>query len=190
MRANNRFRNAVYPRDLGGRNAARSRLCPALRTCYGILLGAFCLGTWDLLFARIYWNAEGVNLLGVLQSIASGIYGRASHNGGVKTAIVGAVCHYFIALCMVLAYFLVSRRIRLLLRWPIRLGLAYGIFLYFFMNLVVLPLSAIGHPVFGDHSWMVWSIGMHALFGVLCALTARLALGVTPRPSSSDTSSH
>jgi hypothetical protein len=77
---------------------------------------------------------------------------------------------------MVLAYFLVSRRIRWLLRWPVRLGLAYGIFLYFFMNLVVLPLSAIGHPAFGDHRWMVWSIGMHALFGVLCALTARLTL--------------
>jgi len=91
---------------------------------------------------------------------------------------------------MVLAYFLLSRRIRLLLRWPVPVGLAYGVFLYFFMNLVVLPLSAIGHPAFGDHRWMVWSIGMHALFGVLCALTARLTLGVTQRPSSSGTSSN
>jgi hypothetical protein len=177
MRANNRFGNVVNPKDLGNHNGARSRLRPALRTYYGILLGALCLGTWDLLFARIYWNAEGLNLVRVLQSIASGIYGRASRNGGLKTAIVGAVCHYFIALCMVLAYFLVSRRVRLLLRWPVRLGLAYGIFLYFFMNLVVLPLSAIGHPAFGDRRWMVWSIGMHAFFGVLCALTARLTLG-------------
>jgi hypothetical protein len=179
MRANHRFRNVAYPTDLGDHPAARSLLRPALRTYCGILLGALCLGTWDLLFARIYWNAEGVNLVRVLHSIASGIYGRASRNGGAKTAIVGAVCHYFIALCMVLAYFLVSRRVGLLLRWPVPLGLAYGVFLYFFMNLVVLPLSAIGHPAFGDHRWMVSSIGMHALFGVLCALTARLTLGVT-----------
>src|SRR6266700_1708888 len=165
----------------------RSRLRPALRTSYGILLAALCLSMWDLLFARIYWNSEGVTLVRVLQSVASGIYGKASRNGGVKTAIVGAVCHYFIALCMVLAYFLLSRRIRLLLRWPVPVGLAYGVLLYFFMNLVVLPLSAIGHPAFGDHQWMVWSIGMHALFGVLCALTARLTLGVTQRPSSSGT---
>ena len=171
-------------------NSAQSRQLPALRTYHWILFGALCLGTWDLLFARIYWNSEGVTLVRVLQSVASGIYGRASHDGGVKTAMVGAVCHYFIALCMVLAYFLVSRRIRLLLRWPVSLGLAYGIFLYFFMNLVVLPLSAIGHPAFGDHRWMVWSIGMHALFGVLCALTARLTLRVTKRLSSSDTSSN
>jgi hypothetical protein len=176
--------------DLGDRNSAPSRQLPVLRTYYGILLGALCLGTWDLLFARIYWNAEGVSLVRVLQSIASGIYGRASRDGGVKTAIVGALCHYFIALCMVLAYFLVSRRISLLLRWPVPLGLAYGVFLYFFMNLVVLPLSAIGHPAFGDHRLMVWSIGMHALFGVLCAVTARLTLRVTQRPSSSDTSSN
>ena len=49
----------TYPTDLGDHNAARSRLHPAIRTYYGILLGALCLGTWDLLFARIYWNAEG-----------------------------------------------------------------------------------------------------------------------------------
>ena len=54
-----------------------------------------------------------------------------------------------------------------------------GVFLYFFMNLVILPLSAIGHPAFGDFRWMAWSIGMHALFGVLCALIARRALVVT-----------
>ena len=179
LRVNNRFQNVVYP--TGFDDNARSRLHPALRTYCGILLGALCLGTWDLLFARIYWNAEGINLVRVLQSIASGIYGSASRNGGMKTAIVGAVCHYFIALGMVLAYFLVSLRTRLLLRWPVRLGLAYVIFLYFFMNLVVLPLSAIGHPAFGDHRWMVWSKSMHALFGVLCALTARLTLLVTQR---------
>jgi len=160
-------------------NSARSRQGPALRTYRWILFGALCLGTSDLLFARIYWNAEGVTLVQVLQSVAGGIYGKGSRYGGAKTATVGAVSHYFIALCMVLAYFLVSRRVRLLLRWPFPLGLAYGVFLYFFMNLVVLPLSAIGHPAFGDHRWMAWSIGMRALFGVLCALTARLALGVT-----------
>src|SRR5258708_1821961 len=171
-------------------NSAQSRQLPALRTYHWILFGALCLGTWDLLFARIYWNSEGVTLVRVLQSVASGIYGKASRYGGVKTAIVGAVSHYFIALCMVLAYFLVSRRVRLLLRWPFPLGLAYGVFLYFFMNLVVLPLSAIGHPAFGDHRWMVWSIGMHSLFGVLCALTARFTLSVTQPPSSSDTSSN
>jgi len=179
----------TYPTELGDHIAARSRLHPAPRTYYGILVGALCLGTWDLLFARIYWNSEGVTLVRILQSVANGIYGKASRSGGAKAAIVGAVCHYFIALSMVLAYFLVSRRVRLLLRWPIPLGLTYGVFLYFFMNLVVLPLSAIGHPVFGDRRWMAWSIGMHALFGVLCALTARHTLRVTQRPSSSDTSS-
>jgi len=164
-------------------NSARSPERPALRPYHWILFGALCLGTWDLLFARIYWNSEGVTLVRVLQSVASGIYGKTSRYGGAKTAIVGAVSHYFIALCMVFAYFLVSRRVRLLLRWPFPLGLAYGVFLYFFMNLVVLPLSAIGHPAFGDHRWMAWSIGMHALIGVFCALIARRALGVTQQAS-------
>ena len=179
MRANSRLRNVEYPTDLGDHNTTRSRLRPALRPYCGILLGALCLGTWDLLFARIYWNSEGVTFVRVLQSVASGIYGKASRYGGAKTAIAGAASHYFIALGMVLSYFLVSRRVRWLLRWPFPIGLAYGVFLYFFMNLVVLPLSAIGHSAFGDHRWMAWSIGMHALFGVLCALTARFAPRVT-----------
>jgi hypothetical protein len=175
--------------DMGDQNFARSRQLPALRTYHVILLGALCLGTWDLLFARIYWNPEGVSLVQVLHSIASGIYGKVSRDGGAETAIVGAVCHYFIALCMVLAYFLVSRRVGLLLRWPVSLGLAYGVFLYFFMNLVVVPISAIGHTAFGDHSWMAWSIGMHALFGLLCALTARFARRVTQQRGPSETGS-
>jgi hypothetical protein len=164
-------------------SSTRSRHRPALRTYRWILFGGLCLGTWDLLFARIYWNSEGVTLVRVLQSVASGIYGKASRSGGTKTAIVGAACHYFIALCMVLAYFLVSRHFRLLLDWPLPVGLTYGVCFYFFMNLVVLPLSAIGHPAFGEHRWIAWSIGMHALFGVFCALIGRRALGVPQPPS-------
>ncbi len=140
-----------------------------------LLLGGFCLGTLDLLFARIYWHAEGVTFVDVLHSIARGIYGNASRDGGAQTAIVGALAHYFIATCMVLAYYVASRQAGILLRRTISLGLIYGVFLYFFMNLVVLPLSAAGMPKFTDRSWMYWSIAMHALFGVLCAFTARVA---------------
>jgi hypothetical protein len=154
----------VAARCLGGRPAY-----------FIILLGGFCLGTLDLLFARIYWNAQGVTFVDVLHSIARGIYGNASRDGGAQTAIVGAVAHYFIATCMVLAYYLASRQAKVLLQRAIPLGLVYGVFLYFFMNLVVLPLSAAGMPKFTDRSWMYWSIAMHALFGVLCAFTARVA---------------
>jgi hypothetical protein len=139
------------------------------------VVGGFCLGTLDLLFARIYWNSEGVTFVDVLHSIARGIYGKASRDGGAQTAFVGALAHYFITTCMVLAYYLASRQATVLLRRAISLGLLYGVFLYFFMNLVVLPLSAAGMPKFTDRSWMYWSIAMHALFGVLCAFTARAA---------------
>ena len=164
-------------KNLGDQEARAGQHGRALRPYQIISLGALLLGTWDLLFARIFWSSKGVHFVDVLQSIASGIYGKASHIGGAKTAIVGAVCHYFIALCMVLAYFLVSRKLSVLVRRPLSVGVAYGIFLYFFMNLVVVPLSAIGHTVFGNTTWMVWSIVMHSLFGVLCAMTTRFARG-------------
>ncbi len=140
-----------------------------------IVFGGFCLGTLDLGYALIYWHAEGVTLVDVLHSIARGIYGKASRDGGAQTAIVGALAHYFIATCMVLGYYLASRQATVLLRRTISLGFLYGVFLYFFMNLVVLPLSAAGMPKFADRPWMYWSIAMHALFGLLCAFTARVA---------------
>lgn len=161
--------------SLGDQDVRAGQHGRVLRPYQIISLGALVLGTCDLLFARIFWSSKGVHFVDVLQSVASGLYGKSSHPGGATTAIVGALCHYFIAFCMVMAYFLVSRKLPVLVRQPLILGLAYGIFLYFFMNLVVVPLSAIGHTVFGNTTWMVWSIVMHSLFGVLCAMTARFA---------------
>ena len=72
--------------------------------------------------------------------------GPAARTGGLKTAALGVFLHYFIAFGIVLTYFLVSRRVRLLTRHPVICGLLYGIVAYAVMNLVVLPLSKVGGP--------------------------------------------
>jgi hypothetical protein len=48
---------------------------------------------------------------------------------------------------VVLTFLVVSRRVATLRRWPLGVGLAYGIGVWLFMNLVVLPLS-VGRPRF------------------------------------------
>ena len=48
---------------------------------------------------------------------------------------------------VVLTFLVVSRRFSTLRRWPLWSGLAYGIGVWLFMNLVVLPLS-VGRPRF------------------------------------------
>lgn len=158
----------------GSLESHRSRARPGLNTALRVaLIGGACVGTLDLLFARTYWDRPGLTMQRVLQSIAVGLYGKASFDGGPTTAWIGAACHYLITTCMALAYFLVSRRLPVLVRYPVSLGLAYGVVLYLFMNLVVLPLSAVGLPSFDNHLWVASSVVMHALFGVICALTTK-----------------
>lgn len=151
-----------------------SRARPGFNTALRVaLIGGACVGTLDLLFARIYWDRPGLTFQRVCQSIAAGLYGKASFDGGLTTAWIGAACHYLMTACMALAYFLVSRRLPALVRYPVSLGLAYGVVLYLFMNFVVLPLSAVGLPSFDNHLWVASSVVVHALFGVICALTTK-----------------
>jgi uncharacterized protein YacL len=141
-----------------------------------VLLGGLILGTTDLLFAISFWRiGYGVPATRVMQSVARGVLGTASFEGGVPTALLGAVLHYTIAIGMAATYYLVSRKFRMLTRWPIACGVAYGALLFLIMNFVVLPLSRVGMPRFDNVLWVALSIVMHTVFGVICALTARRA---------------
>lgn len=140
-----------------------------------ILLGGIALGTLDILFAWAFWVPQGVPPLRIFQSIAAGLYGEASFGMGATSAWVGALCHYFIATVMVWVYYAVSRFWPTLIRKPYAFGLPYGVALYLAMTMVVLPLSAAGPPSFKNTAWVVSSVVMHAVFGVICALFARRA---------------
>jgi uncharacterized protein YacL len=142
-----------------------------------VLVGGLILGTADLSFASLFWKiGYGVPATRVMQSVARGVLGTASFEGGVPTALLGALLHYTIAVSMAATYYLVSRKLDVLTRRPIPCGVAYGVLLYLIMNLVVLPLSAVGMPKFDNVVWVSTSIVMHMVFGLICAFTARRAL--------------
>jgi hypothetical protein len=141
-----------------------------------ILLAIVVLvGTLDIIFARLYWASVGSTVPRLFQAIASGIMGPSSRSAGMTSVILGAVCHYFIVSCMALAYYMMSRALSPLVKHPIPFGIAYGLFLYAFMNLVVLPLSAAGMPSFSNRPWVLSSVAMHCVFGVIFAFGARMA---------------
>lgn len=140
-----------------------------------ILGGGLAIGTLDLLFACGFWALHGVAPIRIAQSIASGLQGDAAYDGGGASAALGIVLHYLIATLFVLAYWLAGRRMRRLFLQPVRFGLLYGAALYLAMNFVVLPLSAAGAPSFANTPWVLASIAMHLLIGVLCARFARRA---------------
>jgi uncharacterized membrane protein len=140
-----------------------------------ILTGALVVGTLDLTDALIFFGLRGVQPMRVPQSIASGLLGRSSFSGGIPTALLGVLLHYFIAFGIVTTYYVASRKTPALTRDPVTCGIAYGILVYCVMNLVVVPLSAAGH---GQPSMPVFVNGVLIhMFGVglPSALVARRA---------------
>jgi hypothetical protein len=117
----------------------------ALRASRAILYGTLVVGTLDAIDALVFFGLRsGATPVRIFQGIAGGWLGRATYSGGLGTAALGVATHYFIAFGIVVTYFVVSRRIRLLTRHPIPCGIVYGLLAWLFMNRVVIPLSAIG----------------------------------------------
>lgn len=119
----------------------------------------------------------GLTVTRIWQSVAAGWFGKASYDGGAAMVAIGLAFHFFIALCagMVLTFVMaraeISRRL-----WPVS-GAVFGAAMYFFMQKVVLPLSATG-PQHPDVKSMAIGLGIHIfIFGMGSALVARQLLG-------------
>jgi hypothetical protein len=143
-----------------------------------VVWGGLIIALGDISFAITLWfswNAAGIER--VFQTIAVGVLGKASFEGGVASALLGAALHVFMATMFVLVYTLVARRIPALLRKPFVYGPAYGVVLYVIMNFVVMPLSRVGaSPSFKHPDWIAYSVLAHMIFGTICVLFARRAL--------------
>ncbi len=142
-----------------------------------VLAGGVTAGVLDITYAWVFWKLKaGVSAQRIFQSVAAGLLGRASFDGGAATAALGLFLHFFIATTMAFTYFVVASRWPALHRRPLAYGAAYGLLLYGVMNYIVLPLSAAGRGS-RDPLWIALSIVVHMLLiGVPMALFARRAL--------------
>jgi hypothetical protein len=141
-----------------------------------VLLGGLTVGVLDIADAFVFFGLRGVPPILILQSIASGLLGKEAFSGGLPAAALGMLLHFFIALAIVTTYYLASRRLPVLVRQPVACGLVYGLLVYAFMNLVVLPLSAAGSGGFPAPPVLANGLLIHALgVGLPSALFARAA---------------
>ena len=143
-----------------------------------VVLGGLLVAIGDTIFASTLWFGWSVpGLVRLFQTIAVGVLGKASFDGGVASAGLGAGLHLFMATMFVVVYTLASQRAPALLRRPFVLGPLYGVVLYAVMNFVVMPLSRVdAHPTLQHPDWIILSILAHMVFGVICVLFARRAL--------------
>jgi hypothetical protein len=141
-----------------------------------VLAGGLLAGALDITYACVFWAVKAdLAPTRIFQSVAAGLLGEASFEGGAATAALGLLLHFFIACTMALTYYLVSRRWPVLVRRPVTLGIAYGLLLYVVMNHIVVPLSAAG-PGSQDPLWITLTVAVHAfLIGVPIAWFASRA---------------
>jgi hypothetical protein len=130
-------------------SAVGSSLSTTPRSFPAIVVGGLIVGVLDLLYAILVYSPHKPIL--VPQTIASGLLGIRSYSGGAQSAALGVFLHFMIALGAAALYYVASRTFDILIHRAVLIGLIYGALVYFFMHLVVLPLSALpkGHmPLF------------------------------------------
>jgi hypothetical protein len=145
----------------------------ALTNKQAIFCGGLIAGILDAIDGVIAYGTQGLNPIQVLQYIASGALGKSAFEGGLATATLGAVFHFTIAWVAAAVFVVASRRLQFLKTYAVPAGLLYGAAVYFFMNYLVLPLSAVASAAFQLGLFLNGVIG-HALFvGLPISLFAR-----------------
>ena len=143
------------------------------RAVPAVLRAGLVSGVLDITAAIVVYAHFGRQTIPLLQGIASGLLGKAAFSGGVATALLGLACHFFIATSAAAVYFAASRQFPVLLQHAVAAGAAYGVVVYFFMQLVVIPLSAIGPRPFSLQATII-GVAIHIpCVGLAIALTLR-----------------
>ena len=109
-----------------------------------IALGGLIIGTADAII--YHWLVTsalgGYPLTSVYQYIASGALGESAFAGGIATALLGVLIHFFVAFVVAGVFILSANRIPLLRRYSIVGSLLYGFGVFIVMTMIVTPLSA------------------------------------------------
>lgn len=129
-----------------------------------VVLGGLTAGVLDILDAFIVSGTRGVSPTRVLQYIASGVLGPAAFQGGALTAALGLALHFLIACSAAGVFFVLSRRLPLLIRRPIVSGIVFGLAVWAVMQYVVVPLSLVSSARGGPSPLMLANqLLIHAL---------------------------
>ncbi len=134
--------------------------------------GAVC-GTMDITAALVVYGSMGLKPVRLLQGIAGGLLGPRTYDGELATVLLGLFCHYFIAYSAATVYFAASRVAPFLIQHAVISGVLYGPAVYFFMQYVVIPLSAFTRRPFSLRL-MVSGVVIHIIcVGLPIALATR-----------------
>ena len=148
------------------------------RQARAVVLAGLAGGAADILTAFVIYRPATPER--ILQSVASGLLGPASFEGGMTAAAIGLVAHFVIAIIFAALFVIAAGMAPVLLKRPVLSGLTLGVGVYGVMNAIVVPLSQA--PTRGAPPDHMIGLGLlaHALFGLALAFTAARMLRPAP----------
>ena len=157
------------------------------RTSRAVLQAGLTCGGLDITAALVVYGSFGLRPIRLLQGIAAGLLGRRAFEGGLATAFLGLLCHFLIAFSAAAVYVAMSRRFSFLVRHAVASGVLFGIAVYFFMNRVVVPLSAAVKYPFSVEGMIIGVVIHIFCVGLPISLTVRRYSAVGGGPFSAHT---
>ena len=146
-----------------------------------VVIAGLLTGVSDISFATVTAMVRrGVLDPGrVFQSVASGLLGPESFNGGTSTIVLGAFLHFSIALIWTTLFVIAQRRVPLVQSivastgGAIGFGYVYGMFIWLAMNFIVIPLSQARVTPLNNPVFWVMLFGHGIFVGIPIVMLAR-----------------
>lgn len=120
-----------------------------MKTIYFFIKAWLLVGVLDIIAAMLsFYLSTGKSPKIVLKFIASAVQGTDAYTGGIASTLLGIALHFLIAFLFTLFFLLVYKPMALY-RYNVYLaGVVYGIFIWFVMNKLVLPMTSVKQQPF------------------------------------------
>jgi hypothetical protein len=110
----------------------------------GILVAGLIVGVMDALAAISHaYFLRGTPPAAVWRYVASAVFGKSAGAGGPEMVLWGLLFHLTVAIGWTALFFVAYPRMRFLSANMVLVGMAYGLFVWLMMNVVVVPLTRI-----------------------------------------------
>jgi len=120
----------------------------------GIVLGGLTSGLIDLVYASATSAFKGASVLRPWQGVAFGLIGPAARDGGAGIALLGITLHFMITFGAAAILTLILWSLPWFVKRPLMTGVLFGFGFLLVMNYVILPLSAIGRPIYAGQGFL------------------------------------
>jgi len=104
------------------------------------LTAGLIAGTLDITAACIHaYLKNNTPPINVLKGVASGAFDPKTFSNGTLLAVCGLLIHFFIAISFTFFFFFLAKQIPSLVKYPIPIGILYGVFVWATMRFIILP---------------------------------------------------